>query len=78
MAAHKLLIENGIPLDHVLYICYGIELGSGVDGWGAIDNFTIFTAAKFDEYIQQNTGKDLDRSNNNDLNGFCTGMLDGN
>jgi hypothetical protein len=39
--------KNGIPLDKVLYISYAIEIGSGDDGWGSLDNFTIFSAAQF-------------------------------
>jgi hypothetical protein len=77
MEAHKELVQNGIPLDKVVYITYGIEIGSGDDGWGSLDDFTIFTAAQFEQFITQNTGKLLPRSNLNNIHGFCTGMLDG-
>jgi hypothetical protein len=48
------------------------------NGWCSIENFTIFSAAKFDEFIQQNTGKELEGSSANDIHGFCTGMQEGN
>jgi hypothetical protein len=72
------LVENEITLENVVYICYGIEIGSGVNGWSSIENFAIFSAAKFDKFTQQNTGKELERSSANDMHVFFTGMLDGN
>jgi hypothetical protein len=72
------LVDNGIPLENVVYICYGIEICRGGNGWGTIDNFTIFSAVQLNVFIQQNSGKELSRSNANDVHGFCTTMLHGN
>lgn len=66
-----------------MYILYGIEIGSGDDGRGSLDDFTMFTAAQFEEFISLNSGKILPRYDDESIteiskiHGFCTGMLDG-
>jgi hypothetical protein len=70
-------------LDKVVYILYGTEIGSGEEGWGSLDDFAMFTAAQFEEFVSQNSGKVLPRYDDesvteiNYIHGFLTGMLDG-